>query len=74
MQLAARRAFNMAIDKPGLDIPKSASPVGTNLSYIYNLVGVANRWVSGSRRLGKGSYRVLLIPVKLTQNSYVQVL
>ena len=32
MQSAARRAFNMAVDKPGLDIPKSASPIGTNLS------------------------------------------
>ncbi|GKD96602.1 homeodomain-like protein [Tanacetum coccineum] len=28
MQLAARRAFNMAVDKPGLDIPKSDSPFG----------------------------------------------
>ncbi|GKF00573.1 homeodomain-like protein [Tanacetum coccineum] len=34
MQLAARRAFNMAVDKPGLDIPKSDSPFGTNLAYI----------------------------------------
>ncbi|KAL8215542.1 hypothetical protein R6Q57_022379 [Mikania cordata] len=34
MQLAARRAINMALDNPGVDISKPASSLGTNLSHI----------------------------------------
>ncbi|KAJ0571874.1 putative transcription factor MYB-HB-like family [Helianthus annuus] len=49
-QLAARRALNMALDKPGLDIPKPASSLGTNLSHRVCKTG---GWVMGQNGFRK---------------------